>query len=252
MPLHREAVRKHYADAFEAWDRWAAANIDRRREYPKARDLRAKRPLSHVSLTAETISRLPRLPSSPRPPCTAAPRRKLHQRRNQLRNPDATASAAFKGTSAAAIRPPERASSHTRRRATRTGTATHFGRSTWEQVLSDMSRPRAYFSLRTTLWSANSSSKRCARQASPLRLLLARCSALDRGKVSHAPGADRRRSSNANIRAGVLRRQHAVWRAERHRRREPIWFGSLLGRDRTCQNVGPDDAVWEHSKLRFR
>ncbi|BAR55571.1 hypothetical protein NK6_2390 [Bradyrhizobium diazoefficiens] len=34
-------MRKHHADAFEAGDRWAAANIDRRREYPKARDLRA-------------------------------------------------------------------------------------------------------------------------------------------------------------------------------------------------------------------
>ena len=33
-----EQMRKHYADAFEAWDRWAAANIDRRRECSKARD----------------------------------------------------------------------------------------------------------------------------------------------------------------------------------------------------------------------
>ena len=32
-----EQMRKHYTDAFEAWDRWAAANIERRREYSKAR-----------------------------------------------------------------------------------------------------------------------------------------------------------------------------------------------------------------------
>ncbi|MGL3107055.1 hypothetical protein [Bradyrhizobium sp. BR 1432] len=43
-----EQMRKHYADAFEAWDRWAAANIDRRREYSKARDLQAKRLLSNI------------------------------------------------------------------------------------------------------------------------------------------------------------------------------------------------------------
>lgn len=28
-----EQMRKHYSDAFEAWDRWAAANIERRRDY---------------------------------------------------------------------------------------------------------------------------------------------------------------------------------------------------------------------------
>lgn len=43
-----EQMRKHYADAFEAWDRWAAANIDRRRAYSKARDLQAKRLLSNI------------------------------------------------------------------------------------------------------------------------------------------------------------------------------------------------------------
>jgi hypothetical protein len=30
-----EQMRKHYTDAFEVWDRWAAANIERRREYSK-------------------------------------------------------------------------------------------------------------------------------------------------------------------------------------------------------------------------
>jgi hypothetical protein len=43
-----EQMRKYYADAFEAWDRWAAANFDRRREYSKARDLQAKRLLSNM------------------------------------------------------------------------------------------------------------------------------------------------------------------------------------------------------------
>ncbi|WBL77259.1 hypothetical protein I3J27_30180 [Bradyrhizobium xenonodulans] len=43
-----EQMRKHYSDAFEAWDRWAVANIDRRREYSKARDLQAKRLLSNI------------------------------------------------------------------------------------------------------------------------------------------------------------------------------------------------------------
>ena len=43
-----EQMRKHYADAFEAWDRGAAATFDRRREYARARDLQAKRLLSNV------------------------------------------------------------------------------------------------------------------------------------------------------------------------------------------------------------
>ncbi|TWA92608.1 hypothetical protein [Bradyrhizobium stylosanthis] len=43
-----EQMRKHYADAFEAWDRWAATNIDRRREYKETRDLQAKRLLSNI------------------------------------------------------------------------------------------------------------------------------------------------------------------------------------------------------------
>lgn len=43
-----EQMRKHYTDAFEAWDRWAAANIERRREYSKVRDLPAKRLLSNI------------------------------------------------------------------------------------------------------------------------------------------------------------------------------------------------------------
>ncbi|MBR0884177.1 hypothetical protein ABIF65_005593 [Bradyrhizobium japonicum] len=43
-----EQMRKHYTDAFEVWDRWAAANIERRREYSKMRDLQAKRLLKNI------------------------------------------------------------------------------------------------------------------------------------------------------------------------------------------------------------
>ena len=43
-----EQMRRHYADAFEAWDRGAVVNIQRRREYVRARDLQAKRLLSNV------------------------------------------------------------------------------------------------------------------------------------------------------------------------------------------------------------
>ena len=43
-----EQMRQHYADAFEAWDRMAAARIDRRRDYKKARDVEAKQLLSNV------------------------------------------------------------------------------------------------------------------------------------------------------------------------------------------------------------
>lgn len=43
-----EQMRKHYSDAFETWDRWAAANIERRRDYSKARDLQARRLLSNI------------------------------------------------------------------------------------------------------------------------------------------------------------------------------------------------------------
>ena len=43
-----EQMRKHYADAFEAWDRLAAGTIERRRDYSKARDLQAKRLLSNI------------------------------------------------------------------------------------------------------------------------------------------------------------------------------------------------------------
>ncbi|WP_439397316.1 hypothetical protein ACRQ5Q_09340 [Bradyrhizobium sp. PMVTL-01] len=41
-------MRQHYSDAFDAWDRMAAARIDRRRDYKKAREDQAKRLLSNV------------------------------------------------------------------------------------------------------------------------------------------------------------------------------------------------------------
>ena len=43
-----EQMRQHYADAFDAWDRSAAANVERRRDYRRARDLQAKRLLGNV------------------------------------------------------------------------------------------------------------------------------------------------------------------------------------------------------------
>ena len=43
-----EQMRKHYAEAFEVWDRGAALRIERRRDYSRARDLQAKRLLSNI------------------------------------------------------------------------------------------------------------------------------------------------------------------------------------------------------------
>jgi hypothetical protein len=43
-----EQMRKHYADAFDGWDRAAAINFQRQRDYVRARDLQAKRMLSNV------------------------------------------------------------------------------------------------------------------------------------------------------------------------------------------------------------
>jgi hypothetical protein len=37
-----EQLRRTYADAYEAWDKWAVTNIERRRDYVKARELRAR------------------------------------------------------------------------------------------------------------------------------------------------------------------------------------------------------------------
>ncbi|QOZ66306.1 hypothetical protein [Bradyrhizobium arachidis] len=83
-----EQMRQHYADAFDAWDRMAAARIDRRRDYKKARDVEAKRLLSNVGTcvphgggdpqTVTTPQQKPPAPSSQQPatpsPSQPAPR----------------------------------------------------------------------------------------------------------------------------------------------------------------------------------
>ena len=69
-----EQMRKHYTDAFEAWDRWAAANIERRREYSKVRDLQAKRLLSNIGTCVPHAGGDPTPPqqqSNPTPPQAA-------------------------------------------------------------------------------------------------------------------------------------------------------------------------------------
>ena len=43
-----EQMRKHYLDAFDAWDQQAPANFQRRRDYAKAREVQAKRLLSNI------------------------------------------------------------------------------------------------------------------------------------------------------------------------------------------------------------
>ena len=43
-----EQMRQHYVEAFEAWERGAAAKFERRREYARARELQAKRLLAIV------------------------------------------------------------------------------------------------------------------------------------------------------------------------------------------------------------
>jgi hypothetical protein len=41
-------MRQHYADAFEAWDRSAAVNTERRRDYRRSRETQARRLLGNV------------------------------------------------------------------------------------------------------------------------------------------------------------------------------------------------------------
>ena len=43
-----EQMRRHCIDAFDAWDRGAAMNIQQRRQYVRERDLQSKRLLSNV------------------------------------------------------------------------------------------------------------------------------------------------------------------------------------------------------------
>ena len=67
-------MRKHYADAFEAWDGSAALTFDRRRDYSKARDLQAKWLLSNIgTCIPHGGDPLPATPQQPNPQPTAPP-----------------------------------------------------------------------------------------------------------------------------------------------------------------------------------
>lgn len=69
-----EQMRKHYADAFDARDRSAALNIDRRRDYKRAREVQAKRLLSNVGTCEphgdgdQLHTATPQQPTTPQPP----------------------------------------------------------------------------------------------------------------------------------------------------------------------------------------
>jgi hypothetical protein len=78
-----EQMRRHYADAFDAWDRSAAMKIDRRRDYKKARDLEARRLLGNVgtciphadgSQPQIATRRQPATPQTPQPAPSPSPR----------------------------------------------------------------------------------------------------------------------------------------------------------------------------------
>lgn len=68
-----EQMRKHYADAFDAWDRSAAVSIERRRDYKRAREVQAKRLLSNVGTCVphgngdQQHTATPQQPSTPTP-----------------------------------------------------------------------------------------------------------------------------------------------------------------------------------------
>src|SRR3954451_12819568 len=68
-----EQMQQHYADAFEAWDRMAAARIDRRRDYKKAREVEAKRLLSNVGTGVPHGGGDQRPVTPPQPPPTTSP-----------------------------------------------------------------------------------------------------------------------------------------------------------------------------------
>jgi hypothetical protein len=70
-----EQMRKHYSDAFEAWDRSAALRIERRRDYSRARDLQAKRLLSNIGTCVPhgTGDQPPASAASQQPPSAQPP-----------------------------------------------------------------------------------------------------------------------------------------------------------------------------------
>jgi hypothetical protein len=68
-----EQMRQHYLDAFDAWDRSAVANAERRRDYRRARDMQAKRLLGNVgTCVPHADSSLP-TPQQPAAPQTSQP-----------------------------------------------------------------------------------------------------------------------------------------------------------------------------------
>lgn len=68
-----EQMRQHYLDAFDAWDRSAVANAERRRDYRRARDMQAKRLLGNVGTCvphgdgSQPQIVTPRQPAAPQP-----------------------------------------------------------------------------------------------------------------------------------------------------------------------------------------
>jgi hypothetical protein len=65
-----EQMRQHYVDAFDAWDRSAAASSERRRDYRRARDMQAKRLLGNVGTCiphADGNQPPPQQPATPQP-----------------------------------------------------------------------------------------------------------------------------------------------------------------------------------------
>jgi hypothetical protein len=69
-----EQMRQHYADAFDAWDRSAAANAERRRDYRRARDMQAKRLLGNVgTCVPHAESDQQKTPQQPATPQTSQP-----------------------------------------------------------------------------------------------------------------------------------------------------------------------------------
>jgi hypothetical protein len=71
-----EQMRQHYADAFDSWDRSAAASAEQRRAYRRARDMQAKRLLGNVGICVpHADGNQPQIvtPQQPAPPQTSQP-----------------------------------------------------------------------------------------------------------------------------------------------------------------------------------
>src|SRR4029079_9370070 len=71
-----EQMRQHYVDAFDAWDRSAAASAERRRDYRRAREMQAKRLLGNVGTCvphADDNGQKIETPQQPAAPQTSQP-----------------------------------------------------------------------------------------------------------------------------------------------------------------------------------